>query len=619
LNDGAPRNYATGDAGRARGLPAADAPLIAELQQRAQQLHAARRFAEAEAVLRRALELDPRLAAVLTNHGLVLSLLGRFNEAEVQHRRAIAADPALAAAWVNLAVALRQLGRLPEAAEAEQQALKLAPESPEAHVNAGLSLQAQGRLLESIAAYRHALGLRRDLPEAWIDLGIALQETGDPVAACESCAQALALAPGELRAASNLLMAMQYRADLNGAELRGAAARCGSLWPREATVPVFGSISEEPRRLRIGYVGGDFRRHPVGWMLLPVLREHDRERFEVHVFDTRPPAEGDDVALAIRSVVEHWHPVAAIDDDGLLALIRGLGVDVLVDLAGHTEHHRLGVFARRAAPVQLSWLGYFASTGIAAMDAIVLGRDIAGAGAAAWSTEPVRTLPRLHLCYAPPAYAPAPAACPSFAAGVVTFGSFNNAAKLGDDVVRSWAAVLDAVAGSRLVLKWKCWADPAFAEHTRRRFAQHGIDGSRIDLRPASPHEQMLGEYADVDIALDPFPFSGALTTIEALWMGVPIITLPWQRPVSRQTASLLHAIGLDDLVAANPRDYVARAAALAADPQRRRQLRAELRDRIRRSEICDGRGLAREVEALFVAMLGTARGGQSAATPEAA
>jgi predicted O-linked N-acetylglucosamine transferase (SPINDLY family) len=599
-------------------VPAADALLIAELQQRAQQLHAARRFAEAEAVLRRLLELGPQPAAVLTNHGLVLSLLGRLTEAEAQHRRAIAADPALAAAWVNLAVALRQLGRLPEAAQAEQQALKLAPESPEAHVNAGLSLHAQCRLLESIAAYRHALGLRRDLPEAWIDLGIALQETGDPVAACEAFAQALALAPRELRAASNLLMAMQYRADLNAAVLRDAAARCGSLWPQDETAPEFNATSGGSRRLKIGYVGGDFRRHPVGWMLLPVLREHDRERFEVHLFDSRPPAEDDDVAAAIRGSVEHWHPVAAIDDDGLLALIRGLGIDVLVDLAGHTEHHRLGVFARRAAPVQLSWLGYFASTGLAAMDAIVLGRDIAGAGAAAWSTEPVRTLPRLHLAYAPPAYAPALAACPSLASGSVTFGSFNNAAKLGDDVVRTWAAVLDAVAGSRLVLKWKCWADPAFAEHTRRRFAQHGIDGSRIDLRPASPHEQMLGEYADIDIALDPFPFSGALTTLEALWMGVPVVTLPWQRPVSRQTAALLHAIGLDDLVAVNPRDYAARAAALAADAERRQQLRAGLRDLVRRSEIGDGRGLAREVEALFVAMLGSKCGEPPATTAEA-
>jgi predicted O-linked N-acetylglucosamine transferase (SPINDLY family) len=284
--------------------------------------------------------------------------------------------------------------------------------------------------------------------------------------------------------------------------------------------------------------------------------------------------------------------------------MRHAGIDVLVDLSGHTEHGRLGVVALRPAPVQLSWLGYFGSTGLPAVDAVVLGDALAPAGSEAFYTEALERVTGAHFAYAPPPYAPPVTAPPSTRNGTLTFGSFNNPAKFGDEVVQLWSAVLQAVPNSRLVLKWKTFADPGFARHTQQRFAACGVDPARVQARPATPHAQMLAEYGDIDVALDPFPFSGLISTLEALWMGVPVVTLPWQRPVSRQSLAVLRAIGLDRGIATTPRGYVAQAAALAADITTRTTWRSSgacgLRHRLSASPLADGRRLAGELEAIY-------------------
>lgn len=564
------------------------------------QLHrAAGDAALAEAVLRHAVAAAPRSAAALTNHGLLLSESGRPAEAADRHRAALALEPGLAAAWVNLALALRQLGDGPGAAAAEQRALQLDPEHAAVHVNAGIALQAQGRLFDAIAAYRYALARDPHLPEAWINLGVALLGSGDVAAARAALAQALQRAPRDRRAASNLLLAMQYDPAPGASDLREAAARTGALWP-PAEAPAL--AARRPGRLRIGYLSGDFWQHPVGWLFAPLLAAHDREAVEVHCFDhRRHPGPPDALAQQMRLDAEHWHEVASLDDVALARRIRQLGIDVLVDLSGHTEQGRLGVLALRAAPVQLSWLGWFASTGLAAVDAVVVGDRLAGEGAEAHFTEPLERLPGLHFVYRPPTYLPPCATeLPSQRHGVVSFGSFNNPAKLGDAVVALWSRLLLRLPGSKLVLKWSSFADPAFAEHTRRRFAPHGISADRLELRPASPHATMLAEYADIDIALDPSPFSGLQTTLEALCMGVPVLTLPWQRPVSRQTGAIVQILGLPELTAETPRDLVERAVALAADTERRAAWRSSLRDRLLASPLADAAGLARRLEAVY-------------------
>jgi predicted O-linked N-acetylglucosamine transferase (SPINDLY family) len=567
---------------------------------RAEQQRAAGRLHDAEAALAQAAQMAPQQATVLCNHGLLLAETGRPQQALERLRQALALDPRLAAAWVNLALALRQLGDLPGAEAAQRRALALDPRAPQPHVHAGLSLQAQGRLLEAQGAYRYALALDARLPESWINLGIALLDSGDAAGAQQALRQALALAPADRRAASNLLMSQQYDPALDAATLRGSAARLGALWNRPG--PPCPPPPAGPR-LRLGYLGADFRQHPVGWLLAPVLAAHDRDAVEVHVFDhqLRP---GDALTAQLRAAAEHWHEVGALGDEALCAHIRQQAIDVLIDLSGHTEHHRLGVMAQRAAPVQLSWLGYFASTGLAAIDACVLGDTIAGPGGEAFHCEALERLPRPHFAYTPPAYTPpcAPEP-PSVHSGCITFGSFNNPAKLGDEVLRVWAQVLQRVPGSRLALRWKSLGDPAFAAQMRQRLAVLGIDPARVLTLPALPHAELLAAYGEIDIALDPFPFSGLMTTLEALLMGVPVLTLPWLRPVSRQTLAIVQALGLPELAATTPQAYVERAAALADDLALRRIWRSHpqqgLRARLGASPLGDGAGLARALEAV--------------------
>lgn len=562
--------------------------------------HACGEMALAEAVLAEALRRGGPRAQTLSNHALVLAQLGRLDDAEAAARQSLALAPDLAAGWTNLGLVLRLRGDEPAAAQADRRALELDPQAGAVQVNVGLGELARGQPLRAIATFRAALARQRELPETWTNLGLALQETADAPAACRAFEQALRLAPHDRRAASNLLMGLQYHPGLGADALREAARQHGERWG--AGGAAFMQPSEAAGRpLRVGYVGADFREHPVGWMLLPVLQAHDRRRVEPHLFDTHAGVSPtDSVAPRLAAAAAAVHRVSALDDDGLAARVQELGIDVLVDLAGHTLGGRPGLFARRVAPLQLAWLGYFASTGLSGIDGVVLGAGMADRGAAAWYVEPVLAIERLHFAYAPPDVAPEPAPCPSLQRGAVTFGCFNNAAKLCDDVVACWSAVLQAVPDSRLVLKWRSWAEPAFAAHTRQRFAAHGVDPERIEPRGASPHAEMLAQYGDIDIALDPFPFSGALTTLEALWMGVPVVTLPWLRPVSRQTEALLAAVDLHDLVARTPRQVVEIAARLAADVPRRAALRTALRGRMRAGPLGDGASLARCLEALF-------------------
>lgn len=556
----------------------------------------------AEQVLREAVRRAPRDASVLTNHGLLLSELGRHGEAVARQREAVALAPGMAAAWTNLALALHGAGDARAASEAEREAFRLDPGSPQALVGRGLTQHAGGEIGAAIASFRAALTVDATLREAWINLGLALQDGGDAVAARACFEQALALDPLDRRAVTDLLMESQYDATLNAADLRAIAARAERAWPCAEARRGDGAAG---RALKVGYLSGDFYAHPVGWLLAPVLEAHDRDVLAVHAFSHTPPSlAADALGARLRAGADHWHDVHGLDDVAIAEAIAAAGIDVLVDLSGHTERGRPGVFALRPAPVQLSWLGYFGSTGLRAIDAVIVGDALAPEGAESFYTEALERVPGAHFVYGAPPDAPAPAMPPSEAPGSVTFGSFNNPAKMGDAVVRTWAQVLAEVPGSRLLLKWRSFADAGFAAATRARFAAHGVDPQRIETRPASPHARLLAEYGDVDIALDPFPFCGLITTLEALWMGVPVVTLRWQRPVSRQTHAVLQAIGFSEWSTDTPRRYVECAAALAADLPLRRRLRGvsggSLRARVNGSPMADAATLARRLEAIY-------------------
>ena len=357
--------------------------------------------------------------------------------------------------------------------------------------------------------------------------------------------------------------------------------------------------ADADRPLRVGYVSADFFHHPVGRFLEPVWAAHDTSRFIINAYSG--VVREDALTDRLRAHASQWRQTLGLSDDELEEQIRADDIDILVDLAGHTGGNRLTVFARRPAPVQVSWLGYFNTTGLPAIDAVFMDADTVAPGIERQFVEEVVMLPDSRFCFNPPPYAPAVGRLPCQRRGFVTFGSFNNLTKVTPQVLALWARVLDQVPGSRLILKWKTLRDAGERSRLAASFAAVGGDPTRLDLRAASAHVDMLAEYGDIDIALDPFPFSGGITSCEALWMGVPVITWPSMRPVSRQTFGFLNLLGLADELVANSADrYEAIAASLARAPDRLGALRAELRGRMQASALCDAPRFARNLEAAY-------------------
>lgn len=497
-------------------------------------------------------------------------------------------------------------------------------QSAQAHAQAG-------RFADMLALCQQILATQGDDVAALLCVGTLLFNFGYLSAARECFERVRALAPGDLRPLVNLanvareagehagsrrlyadlltqqpdhpvirrnaLVSGEYDPDTSGPQRLQAArawgdwasARAGGARPR----PPLRALQGRP--LRMAYLSADLCQHTVGLFVQGVLQAHDPAC--VAVFAYSAGQQQDAVTQAIRAV-STFREVSACDDAALVHLLKQDGVDVLVDLSGHTAGSRLTVFAHRPAPVQVAWLGYFASTGLACMDAVLLDDWHAPAGTEAQFVEPVIRLPAGRFCYQPVPWAPADVApLPCLHTGHITFGCFNNTAKLNAGVLDVWARLLAAVPGARLVLKWRTLVDEALCQSLRQAFAARGITPERIELRGISPHADLLRQYADIDIALDPFPFTGGLTSCEALWMGVPVVTWPQDRVVSRQTLAFLSAIGLPELAARDAGDYVAIAAALAADQPRLARLRSGLRARMRASPLMDVAGFTRALE----------------------
>ena len=564
-------------------------------------LQAQGRLAEAADCFGRVCALAPGYAGGFYNLGYTLQGLGRLDEAAAAYRRALALNPDHGKAHNNLGSTLKGLGRLDEAIEAFRSAVRLAPDQAELHYTLGNALLAARRLGEAVETYRQAIALRPDYADAWTNLGNAFQSLGRLREAVEAYERAIALRPGFAAPDSNRLLCLLYDSEVSPetllAEHRRWDARVGGRTaPPASSYP---SPRDPERRLRIGYVSADFSRHPVGYFLAGVLPAHAAAAVEVFAYSNG--ATPDDMTEVLRAGAHQWREIAGVSDDTAEAMIRRDGIDILVDLSGHTSQNRLPLFTRRPAPVQASWLGYPSTTGLSEIDYLLMDSAAVPPGAERWCSEAVVRLGPTRFCYAPPDYAPA--VSEAHPDRPVVFGSFNNLSKVGPMVIALWAEVLKAAPGSKLVLKWSSLADPDARRRLEGLFATVGIEAGRLDLRGPSPHAAMLDEYGGIDIALDPFPFCGGLTSCEALWMGVPVVTLPGERIASRQTLGFLEALGLGDLAATSGSDYVRIAAALADDPGRRAALRCALRPRMAASPLVDGRRFTPRLEAAYRGM----------------
>jgi protein O-GlcNAc transferase len=399
------------------------------------------------------------------------------------------------------------------------------------------------------------------------------------------------------------LMSAQYDPEVDDQAAANAARDWGVAMIR-ATPRADQSPRAKADKLRVGYVSADIYRHPVGWLGAGPISSHDRAAFHITVYANQTAA--DDLTSQVKSSVDAWTPILGLDDGAVADKIVADKIDVLVDLSGHTAGNRLGVFARSPAGVQLAWLGYFATTGLPTIDYILLDDHHIAPGAEQLFVEKVIRLPGCRFCYGAPDYAGDPAPPPSLENGVTTFGSFNNAGKINNGVLALWAQVLAAVPGSNLLLKWRSYADPILQGRTRFEFSTRGIDPQRIKFEGATSHRDMLSKYSQVDIALDPFPFCGGATSCEALWMGVPVVTLPGTRPASRQTHSIVQTIGRPEFSTPTPSAYVEAAASLALDRDRLAANRRSLRSEMLSSSLCDAKAFAVRLEAIFRNLVGS-------------
>jgi protein O-GlcNAc transferase len=607
------------DAARAEsGGDLAGAALILERILRSEPMHATAlrslaairlregRAADAEPILRRLLARHPKDPGGLVNLGIALRMLGRFDEARVPleaavdspaapveafdalgslqaargdhesaaatFRRAVEAHPSVAATWSNLGLALlRNAGAKDGSARAEcydeaagacRRAIELDPSEASAWNNLGSIERDRGRAGEAVAAYRHAIDAAPRAAEARTNLAGVLRESGQLSEALAAAESAVTRAPGRAVLHSNLLYAMNFADSIPESRIFEAHAGFGR---RFGTGEIF---SESDRRMRlrdlfsagrpvrIGFVSPDLRRHSVASFIEPLFAHLDRDRFECFAY--ADVAREDETTCRLKALVPNWRSIHGATDEQAAARIRDDSIEILVDLAGHTAGNRLGVFARRAAPVQATYLGYPNTTGLPQIDFRIVDSITDPPGSEQFAVETLLRVPGCFVCFRPSA-----TEMPrSSRSGPITFGSFNSVAKITPTTIDLWSATMLAVQGSRLLLKARGLGDPFVAEPVRQAFSARGVAPDRLDLRgrveDARGH---LGLYDLIDVALDTFPYHGTTTTCEALAMGVPVVSLAGDSHRSRVAASLLSAVGLRATATADAfvRDAVAK------------------------------------------------------------
>ena len=511
--------------------------------------------------------------------------------------RVVALDPENMDGQNNLAEALKRLARFGDAIPVYERALALAPDNPTTLVNYSNALLEHGRHGDAAHAARKALDLKPDWIPALQNLSLALWASGHVAEAIRIVERAVEIEP-EGRAASNLLMFLQYSDAHAEDRLLEAAQRWGARHADERPRP----DHTAPARLRIGYVSSDLREHPVGYAMEKVVAGHDRARVEVFLYTTATAQ--DRVSERLRGSADAWRDLAGLDAEAAAHRIEQDGIHVLIDLSGHTAHHRLDLFTRRPAPVQASWLGYFATTGLPQMDFVLRDRAQIPPHEARYYTERVWPIENASFGYEPVAGLPDVAPLPALKNGYVTFGLFANPAKVSDAAIAAWAGVLHRVPGSRMILDRKGLDDPLAADRIRAGFTRHGIDAARLSFGASRGHLAYMARYAEVDVVLDTFPCNGATTTYEALWMGVPVVSRRWGRMVGHFAESILTPLGYGAWVADDEAGYVERAVILAADLGGLATLRASLRERLAASSLCRADDCARGLEDAYEGMV---------------
>jgi len=560
---------------------------------------------EAVEFLRRAVQTRPDFPEALSNLGNALCALRQLDEAIACLRRSVELCPNIAEPANNLGIALQEKGDYDESVEQLRRAIALKPAYPEAWNNLAKTLQLKDDLERSAEAARQAIALRPQYAVAYGTLANALKDLGQIEEAVDCYEKALSLRPDLINTRSSLLLALHYHPGKDPQTIYQAHLEWAKVHARPSGRPD-GKFANRPnprRPLRVGYVSPDFCSHSVAYFFENLLAHHDRVRFQIFCYADM--IHSDAVTDRLRRLADVWRDITDIPDADVAGMIRGDQIDILVDLAGHTRNNRLLLFARKPAPVLVSYLGYPDTTGLEAIDYRLTDAQADPPGKTErFHTEQLIRLPDAFLCYRP-SESPEVKPPPSLSTGCVTFGSFNVLSKITAPMLAAWSRIFQQVPRSRLILK--SYLGLA-GEQTRKRlldaFARANVDPRRVELMGKIPsHLAHLEQYHRLDIALDTFPYNGTTITCEALWMGVPVISLAGENHVSRVGLSLLSSAGLGEFVAHDPEDYVALAVRLAADPGRLDKIRQSLRQKMGQSPLMNAPALARNIEIAYTTM----------------
>jgi len=558
-------------------------------------LHDARELDKAINYYKRSIELAPDNTRALNNLGNIHKERRNFAAAKVAYLAALSIERNFPEAHNNLGLTNEATGDIRSAFESYKEALRLRPDYANAWNNFANLLRRMALLSDARIAYQNALKAQPDYFEAHNNLGALLRDMGEPEAALTHFSKSIALCPSFVGARSNLLLSLSYLHESRETMLL-EAREYGLQVAREATPYRAWSVDPNPaRQLKIGFVSGDFRTHPVGFFLDNMLGELGSSS-NIKLVAYSSNGASDSLTERLQKYFHAWREVADLPIATLAAQIHADAIDILIDLSGHTAHNRLPLFAWKPAPVQASWLGYVATTGVNAIDYFIADNYAVPQTQESQFVEKVWRMPESMICFTPPEFDLPVSPPPALVNGFVTFGSFNNLTKMNDAVVTLWSQILHGVPNSKLLLNTKQLNDAVMRETTWRRFADHGIQRERVLLEYVTPRENSLAAYCRVDIALDPFPYNGGTTTAEALWMGVPVLALAGDRLVARMGVSQLANVGLADWIASDQSAYLIKAKQLADIP-RLALLRAGLRRQVLASALFDAPRFARHFE----------------------
>jgi predicted O-linked N-acetylglucosamine transferase (SPINDLY family) len=556
------------------------------------------RLDAAEQIYQRILQVEPDQPDALHFLGVLTAQLGRHQAAAANILRAIAVNPNVAPYHLNLGLVYQELWKLDEAVASYRRALQLQPEFVEVHYNLGGALTAQGRIAEAEACYRRALQLRPGYVEAHNNLGNVLRDQGSLDQAIACYRRALQLKPDFAMAHSNLLYTLHFSPGYDAQTIYEEHRR----WNHQHGEPLARLIQPHAndrtpdRRLRVGYVSPDFCSHAECFFTVPLFSAHDHQSLEVFCYaDVARP---DDTTARLRSYADVWRNITGRTDEQIAQLVRQDKIDILVDLTMHMARNHLLVFARKPAPVQVCWLAYQGTTGLATVDYRLTDAhvDPPGLHERYYAEESIR-LPDSFGCYDPLASEPAVNALPALETGCITFGSINNFCKVNADVFRLWAGVLRSVERSRLLL---LAAEGSYRQDTLRLLEQEGVAPDRVTFVGKRSRAEYLRLCHRIDVGLDTFPYNGQTTSLDCFWMGVPVVTMVGKTAVGRAGLSLLTSLGLPEWIADGPQQFVRIAVELAGDLPRLGKLRATLRERMQNSPLMDAPRFARNVEAAY-------------------